>query len=97
MDNKYNTMTFCRDDYIIPDTSDNPYKKGEVNNYKLFADISAFIRIAIENGYQMKIWDDEYTIVIEFNYKDESLGGVSLQWVGEDEYIEKYATEEDAE
>ena len=52
-------------------------------------DISDFTRIAIKNGYQMKVWSDECTIVIEYNYKDESLSGVSLEWLNENEYIER--------
>lgn len=37
----------------------------------------------------MKVWFDGLTIVIEYNYKDVGLSGVSLEWLDENEYIER--------
>lgn len=85
MDSKFNTITFCTADYM----EYNDYLHKEVaNKDEMFDDIKEFIRIATKNGYQMKIWYDEMTVVIEFNYRDEAFTGVGLEWLGEDEYIE---------
>lgn len=82
MAEKYNTISFCRSTY-----EDD---KKEINEYSLFEDLTDFIRIAIKNEYQMKIFDDGLTIVVEYNYAEGSLSGVSLEWIGENEYISKY-------
>ena len=89
MDNKYNTMSFCRSDYIDRST-------GEVNEYVLFDDIAEFIKIATKNNYQCKVWFDTVTYVIEFQEKEE-LSGVSLEWLGEGEFIERYPRDGEAE
>lgn len=88
MSEKFNTISFCRDDYK---EYYDCLEKEEVNYDKMFDDIKEFIRIALQNGYQMRIWDDGVTIVIEFNYQNESMSGVSLEWLDENEYIESYA------
>ena len=82
---KYSTITFCTENY--KEYNDDTGIE-DVNYFEYYRDISEFIRIAIKNGFQMKVWSDELTVVIEYNYKDESLSGVSLEWLGEDEYIE---------
>ena len=87
MDSKFNTISFCRESY--KEFYDCLGKKS-VNETKLFEDITAFIKVAIQNDYQMRIWDDGLTIVIEYNHQDESLSGVSLEWLDENEYVEKY-------
>ena len=81
MDNKYNTISFCTSNY-------NDKYGQTIDEEKLFHDISDFLRIAMKNGYQCKMWFDGVTYVIEFE-KNEELSGTSLEWVGEDEYIEK--------
>ena len=81
---KFNTISFCRESYT--EYYDCLNKKA-INDTKLFEDVTSFIKVAIQNGYQMRIYDDGVTIVIEYNYKDESLSGVSLEWLGEDEYV----------
>ncbi len=84
MDKRYNSFSFCRNDYEY----ENPTTgKKEVNEYMMYEDIKDFLRIAIKNGYQCRIWFDGYTVVIDYNYQDESLSGVSLEWLGEHEYI----------
>ena len=87
MSNKYNTISFCRNDYIKPDPEN--FSKTYIDEFDMYRDISDFMRIAIKNGYQMKVWSDELTIVIEYNYKDVGLSGVSLEWLDENEYIER--------
>lgn len=52
---------------------------------KLFSDMQDFIRILLDNERQIKIWFDGMTYVIEYNYQDEELSGVSLEWVGDGE------------
>ena len=90
MDKKCETFTFCPADY----TSVVDHEEVCDEN-RLYDDIRDFIRLAIHSGYQMKIWEDGYTIIVEFNYRDESLSGTSLEWVGEDEYVEKITKEQD--
>ena len=87
MNNKYNTISFCSNDYRKPDPEN--YGKTYIDEFDMYRDISDFMRIAIKNGYQMKVWSDELTIVIEYNYKDVGMSGVSLAWLDEDEYIER--------
>lgn len=79
MNNKYNEISFCTEDY----------REHNKNEYEMFNDITDFVRIAIQNGYQMKIWFDGMTVCIEYNYQDTSMSGVSLCWLDEDEYIAK--------
>ena len=83
---KFNVISFCRETY-----KERCGYSEEINEIKMFDDIASFIQVALKNGYQMRIWDDGMTVVIEYNCQDESLGGVSLEWVGEDEYVEKCA------
>lgn len=87
MSNKYNTISFCSNDYRKPDPEN--FGKTYIDEFDMYRDISDFMRIAIKNGYQMKVWSDELTIVIEYNYKDVGMSGVSLAWLDEDEYIER--------
>lgn len=90
MNKKYETFSFCRGDYTEPGSN-------EVNEYRLYEDINEFVKLAIKNCYQMKIYDDSYTIIVEYNYFDESLSGVSLEWLGEDEYVANAKEEEEDE
>lgn len=87
MNNKYNTISFCSNDYRKPDPEN--FGKTYIDEFDMYRDISDFMRIAIKNGYQMKVWSDELTIVIEYNYKDVGMSEVSLAWLDEDEYIER--------
>lgn len=76
MSKKYNTISFCREDYK---------DSGEYDEFSMWSDIQEFLRIAVKNGYQMKIWDDGMTIVIEYNFQDWELSGADLVWLDEDE------------
>ena len=83
MSDKYNTIAFCTSSY-----SDTDRYGHTVDEEKLFRDIADFLRIAMKNNYQCKMWFDGITYVIEFE-ESEELSGTSLEWVGEDEYVEK--------
>ena len=80
MDQKHSTFTFFREDYR---------EKGEVNEIAMFSDICEFIRIAIRNGYQMRVCSDGLAVIVEFNQQDALLTGVTLEWIGDDEYVVK--------
>jgi len=90
MDKKYSTMCFCEDDY--KEYYDYSRQK-EVNETKMWDDIKDFMRIAVKNGYMMKVHYDGMTVMIDYNYQDEGMAGVSLEWLGEDEYIGSYKEE----
>ena len=94
MDSKFNAISFCKESY--KDFYDCLGKES-LNETKLFEDIAAFIKVAIQNGYQMKIWNDGLTIVIEYNHQDESLSGASLEWLGENEYVMIYGEEDEGD
>ena len=89
---KFNTFSFCEKDY--QEYYEYSHKR-EPNFTAMWEDISAFIRIALKNGYQIKITYDGMTVIIEYNYQDETLSGVSLEWLGEDEYIADAREEQD--
>ena len=92
MDSKYNTISFCREDYKKTDTEN--FSKTYVDEDEMYKDIGDFIRIAIKNGYHLVVHFDGLTIMVEYNYQDLSLsGGVSIEWLGDDEYIERYETD----
>ena len=84
MNTKHNTISFCTNDYKQYYDYLHDY---EINYEAMWDDIKEFLRIAVKNGYQMKMWSDELTVVIEYNYSDAALGGVTLEWLDEDEYI----------
>ncbi len=84
MKTKFNRFTFCPDDY--KERNENTQEEY-VNEYAMYEDIKSFIRLAVKNGYQCRVWHDSYTICIDYNYQDESLSSVSLEWLGEHEYI----------
>ena len=81
---KYNSFSFCRDNYL---KHSDCLRKDCVDYDSLYKDVSEFIRIAIANDYQLKLWSDEYTLCIEYNYNDPGLSGVTLEWISDDEYI----------
>ena len=93
---KFNTITFCRDDYVQPGIV-YPGSVDQVDFDKMFDDISAFIRIALKNGYQMRVWGDGLTVAVEYQYADPSMCGVSLEWLDEDEYIVKATDNDDTD
>ena len=87
MEGKFSRFTFCPDDYKERDKT-----TGEefVNEYAMYEDIKDFLRLALKNGYQCRVWFDSYTICIDYNYQDESISCVSLEWVGENEFVDTY-------
>ena len=85
---RYNRFTFCQDDYKKPGVHFNVFPDAdEVDWDALWAAYTDFIRLAVKNGYQCHTWYDGYTLVVDYNYLDETISGVSLEWVGEDEKI----------
>lgn len=84
MDNKHNSFSFYRGDY---EEYYDVLNKKDYNYEAMYDDIKNFIRIAVKNNYQMKIWCDGETVVVEYNYKDDGMSGVSLEWLDENEYI----------
>ena len=91
MNNKFEKIEFCEESYK------EGGRFGEINYAKMYGDIAKFIQILLRNGYIMKIWSDDMTVAIEYNYKDEEMAGVSLEWLAENEYIETYAPEKEVE
>lgn len=83
---KYSCISFCLPEYE---------ERGETEDDRS-RDISDVLRILLKNGYQCRIWDDGMTICVEYNHLDESMSGVSLEWLGEDEYIGNYNDETEA-
>lgn len=53
----------------------------------MWADIAAVLKILLKNGYVAVVRDDGLTTWIEFNHDDPQMSGVTLEWLGEDEYI----------
>ena len=89
---KYSRFVFCPDDYK---EYDEHTREDSVNECKMWEDIQEFIRLAIKNGYQCRIWCDSYSICVDYNYLDESLSGVTLEWLGEDEFVDSYNGKEE--
>lgn len=74
------------------DNEDLKKKKGE---YKLFHE---FIDVLWAMDQTMKIWSDGSYTSVEYEMSDESIAGVSLEWLDlEKEYIGKYADETDVQ
>lgn len=85
-DKKYERMCFCEESYKkYYDYS----KKKEVDESSMWDDIKDFMRIAVKNGYQMRVTFDGMTVIIDYNYQDQSMSGASLEWIGDDEYVGK--------
>ena len=59
--------------------------KGNVAD--MWADISDFIRILINDGYLCKVYDDSGTdiIIVEFDFIDEGISDGELRWCTWDE------------
>lgn len=94
MDNKFNSLAFFKGNYLKTYHADRyDFKDDDVDYKKMFSDIAVFISILTRNQQHMKIWTDEYCVVVEYNDQDESLSGVSLDWLGDDEFIGSYEHE----
>ena len=83
MDKKCETIVFTTKSYCTNWRNDSEYDK-----IAMWSDIADVIRILMAQGYQCRIYEEDFHIVvIEYNYKDENYGGPTLEWVGEDEYV----------
>lgn len=74
MEKKYSEISFC------------------IKNYKDYDEmmygVKDCLQVLLQNGYQVQLYDEEhYVVVIRFNYRDESMSGVTLEWLGEDDVI----------
>ena len=84
----FDRFSFCPDNYK---ERREPYGPEEVNEYLMNEDFATFIRIALKNGYQCRVFSDGYCLICDYNYREPELAGATLEWVGEDEYIGSYA------
>ena len=83
MEKKFETIVFTTKSYRANWRDDTEYDKTAMWN-----DITDVIRILTMQGYQCRVYEEDFHIVvIEYNYKDESFGSPTLEWVGEDEYV----------
>lgn len=95
---KYNRFTFAPDDYKKPGVHTGLFPdEDEVKWDEMWKDCASFVRLAIKNSYQCHVWHDGYTLVVDYNYLDESIAGATLEWVGENEYVESYNKPEEEE
>ena len=79
---KYNEISFSFESY-------KDYESSQIDYNSMFEDIVAFLKIAFNNDYQLKVWREDGGIIIQYNYLDENMCGYKLEWVNEDEYIVK--------
>ena len=95
---KYNRFTFCPDDYQKNGSHADYFPEPDSVDWDaMWADFGTFVRLAIKNGYQCHLWFDGYTLVVDYNYSDQSISGVSLEWIGENEYVECYTKPSDSD
>ncbi len=85
---RVDSISFFKDNYTA-------WGEDEPNEYAMFNDIAEFIRIALKNKRKLKVWSDEFTVVVEYDYADPELAEFSLEWIGEDEYVESYSNDEE--
>lgn len=73
MGSNYESITFAKNNYD--------------NEEQMWDDIRDTLRILSKQDYQFKFYCDEQGVgvyVLQFNYKDVNMSGISLDWVGED-------------
>lgn len=78
MNNKYNEIVFCRDQYD--------------NEKFMWEDILSTIKVLTNLNYEMQFYCDELGLGIyclKFNPRDSELGYPHIEWLENDEYIEK--------
>ena len=92
MKENYNTMEFIIDRYTKPKW--NEPDEEEIDYDALFEDVKSFVQMAIKNEYQLRIWSDDTTVVVEDDFLDECMSDSTLVWLGEDEYVAKDNGEE---
>lgn len=87
----YSEIVFCPDDYL----EYNQYsKQEEINEAQMYEDIATLMRIAMKCKYQMRIYNDGYSIVIQFDYLDPSLSDATLEWIQNSDADEEKKEEE---
>lgn len=82
---KYNTMVFCKDNYI------SPYTTTEEVYAKMYKDIGDFLRILFKNEQVAVIYEEEVGIVVvEYDHDErrDFYGIANPQWITEDELSE---------
>ena len=62
-------------------------KKRDVNETRMYEDIQSFIRLALKNGYELRVCSDGYATVIE--YTNPSLTNIELGWIDHSETAKK--------
>lgn len=78
-----NSFTFFRDNYV-------DYETKEFQEYDYYADIATLMRMLLKNKYQIRVWDDDYCVVLEYDHADAAIAENELKWIGENEYVESY-------
>lgn len=78
-----NTVVFTTDKYFVDDYS---HDKEEERVKMMWKDIASFLRILTVQGYYCKVDIDEVdTVVVEYDYADDGMGGPYLQWLTDEE------------
>lgn len=79
----YNTIVFSINRYAVTGY-DQEREKGV--SEQLWRDVADFLRLATQQGYVCKIWDDDIGIVvIEYYHADKEYGGPYLEWLTDEE------------
>lgn len=81
MESKANKIEFYIGNYLD--------SENEPNEYYMYQDIVKFMQVLFKNRYQMKVWSDGITVVIEYNSIDSCFGEPTLEWVAPNEWIAK--------
>ena len=65
-------------------------KRDFENEEKFWQTVNTQMRILLENDYIFKVrYEDNNVVEFQFNIDPNLYGGPSLEWLDEDEYIEK--------
>ena len=43
-------------------------------------ELETIIKILLKHGYQIKVWGDELTVVVEYDYSDADMCSCALDW-----------------
>lgn len=90
----YNEIVFCPDDYL----EYNQYsKQKEVNEAQMYEDIATLMRIVMKCNYQMRIYNDGHSIVIQFDYLDPAMSYATLEWIQKSDADEEEETHDSDE
>lgn len=76
MNKIYNEISFCKRDFE--------------DETKFWETVNTQMRILLENDYIFKVrYEDNNVVEFQFNIDPNLYGGPSLEWLDEDEYIQK--------